>query len=108
MKEETLKHALRHELIECKSIVDFDEDDPFVAVYLDKLTSIVNKMCQATREETIGHACKWLRDRVDVPWTGESNGEDALAEEYIDHAMRRLEVADETVKNFKEYLEQYA
>ena len=40
MDKETLKKILRDELIENKSINDYDSDDPFVGIYLDDLVDL--------------------------------------------------------------------
>jgi hypothetical protein len=48
MDKETLKKILRDELIENKSINDYDSDDPFVGIYLDDLVDLIynfNKSC---------------------------------------------------------------
>lgn len=49
MDKDKLKKILRNELIENKSINDYDSDDPFVGIYLDDLVDLIynfNKSCK--------------------------------------------------------------
>lgn len=56
-------------------------------------------------KELLNSACRWLRDRVNIPQEVETdeNGE-PLADSYIDYCKKRTEVADEIVKEFREQM----
>ena len=56
-------------------------------------------MCGA--KEFTEKAINWLRDRVNIPYTVETNEDgEPLADSYIDYAKKRLEAANEIIEQF--------
>ena len=56
-------------------------------------------MCGA--KEFTEKAINWLRDRVNIPYTVETNEDgEPLADSYIDYAKKRLEAANEIIEEF--------
>jgi lysozyme family protein len=52
-------------------------------------------------------ASQWLKDRVNIPYTVETNEDgEPLADSYIDYAKKRLEAAEEIISEFKKAMEE--
>ena len=56
-------------------------------------------------DEIISRASQWLMDHVNIPGEIETNEDgEPLAKSYIDHAMKRIEVANEIIEDFKNFM----
>ena len=49
-------------------------------------------------------ACKFISDRVDIPFNVECSNGDPLADSYSKYALARLEAANKTIEEFKNYM----
>ena len=57
------------------------------------------------KEEIIGRAAQWLMDHIGVPGEVETTEDgEPLAMSYIEHAKRRIEVANEIIEDFKNFM----
>ena len=56
-------------------------------------------------DEIISRAAQWLMDHVGVPGEVETTEDgEPLAESFIEHAKRRIEVANEIIEDFKNFM----
>ena len=52
----------------------------------------------------IEKACKFISDRVDIPFNVECSNGELLADSYIKYASSRLEAANKIIEDFKKYM----
>ena len=52
----------------------------------------------------IKKACKFISDRVDIPFNVECSNGEPLADSYIKYASSRLEAANKIIEDFKKYM----
>ena len=63
------------------------------------------KIYQEVEDEIITRAAQWLMDHVNIPGEVETTEDgEPLAKSYIDHAMKRIEVANEIIEDFKNFM----
>ena len=63
------------------------------------------KIYQDAEDEIISRASQWLMDHVGVPGEVETTEDgEPLAMSYIEHAKKRIEVANEIIEDFKNYM----
>ena len=52
----------------------------------------------------IEKACKFISDRVDIPFNVECSNGEPLADSYIKYALTRLEAVNKTIDDFRKYM----
>ena len=52
----------------------------------------------------IEKACKFISDRVDIPFNVECSNGEPLADSYSKYASSRLEAANKIIEDFKKYI----
>lgn len=66
---------------------------------------MAEKIYKDAEEEIIGRAAQWLMDHIGVPGEVETTEDgEPLAKSYIEHAKRRIEVANEIIEDFKNFM----
>ena len=66
---------------------------------------IFNNDIEYTRTDAfIEKACKFISDRVDIPFNVECSNGEPLADSYIKYASSRLEAANKIIEDFKKYM----
>jgi len=65
----------------------------------------IDKAFNAGFNAAIEKACDWFKMTVSIPQEVSFNEDgEPLAESYIEYAKKRLEAANEIIKEFKEYM----
>ena len=52
----------------------------------------------------IEKACKFISDRVDIPFNVECSNDEPLADSYSKYALARLKAANKTIEDFKNFM----
>lgn len=66
---------------------------------------MAEKIYKDAEDEIISRAAQWLMDHIGVPGEVETNEDgEPLAMSYIEHAKRRIEVANEIIEDFKNFM----
>lgn len=73
--------------------------------YNDALVTPLEGDTVYVREDSfIEKACKFISDRVDIPFNVECSNGEPLADSYIKYASSRLEAANKIIEDFKNYM----